>query len=36
MPPSERNHRRLYETVVLATLRDKLRSGGVWVERSAN
>ena len=28
--------RRLYETAVLATLRDKLRSGDVWVERSAN
>ena len=26
----------LYETAVLATLRDKLRSGDVWVERSAN
>jgi len=29
-------NRRLYETAVLATLRDKLRSGDVWVERSAN
>jgi hypothetical protein len=28
--------RRLYETAVLATLRNKLRSGDVWVERSAN
>ena len=28
--------RRLYETAVFATLRDKLRSGDVWVERSAN
>jgi TnpA family transposase len=28
--------RRLYETAVLATLRDKLRSGDVWVERSVN
>ncbi len=28
--------RRLYETAVLATLRDKLRSGDVWVERSSN
>ena len=28
--------RRLYETAVLATLRDKLRSGDIWVERSAN
>ena len=28
--------RRLYETAVLATLRDKLRSGDVWVERSTN
>ena len=27
---------RLYETAVLATLRDKLRSGDVWVERSAS
>jgi hypothetical protein len=27
--------RRLYETAVLATLRDKLRSGDVWVERSS-
>lgn len=31
-----RPNRRLYETAVLATLRDKLRSGDVWVERSAN
>jgi Domain of unknown function (DUF4158) len=29
-------NRRLYETAVLATLRDKLRSGDVWIERSAN
>jgi hypothetical protein len=29
-------NRRLYETAVLATLRDKLRSGDVWVERSAS
>src|SRR5580704_2086597 len=29
-------NRRLYETAVLATLRDKLRSGDVWVERSSN
>jgi len=29
-------NRRLYETAVFATLRDKLRSGDVWVERSAN
>ena len=28
-------NRRLYETAVLATLRDRLRSGDVWVERSA-
>jgi hypothetical protein len=27
--------RRLYETAILATLRDKLRSGDVWVERSS-
>ena len=27
--------RRLYETAVLATLRDRLRSGDIWVERSA-
>jgi hypothetical protein len=27
---------RLYETAVLATLRDKLRSGDIWVERSSN
>jgi hypothetical protein len=31
-----RPNRRLYETAVLATLRDKLRSGDVWVERSAS
>lgn len=29
-------NRRLYETAVLATLRDRLRSGDVWVERSSN
>jgi TnpA family transposase len=29
-------NRRLYETAVFATLRDRLRSGDVWVERSAN
>ncbi len=29
-------NRRLYETAVLATLRDKLRSGDIWVERSAS
>jgi hypothetical protein len=29
-------NRRLYETAVLATLRNKLRSGDVWVERSSN
>ncbi len=29
-------NRRLYETAVLATLRDKLRSGDVWGERSAS
>ena len=29
-------NRRLYETAVLATLRDKLRSGDIWVERSSN
>ncbi len=28
--------RRLYETAVLATLRDRLRSGDVWVERTRN
>ena len=28
-------NRRLYETAVLATLRDRLRSGDVWVERSS-
>ena len=27
-----RANRRLYETAVFATLRDKLRSGDVWVE----
>jgi len=32
----DRPARRLYETAVLATLRDKLRSGDIWVERSAN
>ena len=29
-------NRRLYEMAILATLRDKLRSGDVWVERSSN
>jgi TnpA family transposase len=29
-------NRRLYETAVLATLRDRLRSGDVWVERSSD
>ena len=29
-------NRRLYEMAVLATLRDKLRSGNIWVERSSN
>jgi TnpA family transposase len=29
-------NRRLYETAVFAALRDKLRSGDVWVDRSAN
>ena len=29
-------NRRLYETAVLATLRDKLRSGDIWVERSSS
>ena len=28
--------RRLYETAVLATLRDRLRSGDVWVDRTRN
>jgi len=28
-------NRRLYEMAVLATLRDKLRSGDIWVERSS-
>ena len=28
--------RRLYETAVLATLRDRLRSGDVWIERTRN
>jgi hypothetical protein len=28
--------RRLYETAVFATLRDKLRSGDIWVEQSSN
>jgi hypothetical protein len=31
-----RPNRRLYETAVLATLRDKLRSGDIWVERSSS
>ena len=31
-----RPNRRLYEVAVLATLRDKLRSGDVWVEHSAS
>ena len=34
--PADAPNRRLYETAVLATLRDKLRSGNVWVERSSN
>ena len=29
-------NRRLYETAVFATLRDRLRSGDLWVERSSN
>ncbi len=29
-------NRRLYEMAVLATLRDKLRSGDIWVERSSD
>jgi TnpA family transposase len=29
-------NRRLYETAVFATLRDKLRSGDIWVEGSSN
>ncbi|HEY0912100.1 MAG TPA: Tn3 family transposase, partial [Bradyrhizobium sp.] len=29
-------NRRVYETAVLATLRDKLRSGDIWVEGSMN
>jgi hypothetical protein len=29
-------NRRLYETAVLATLSDKLRSGDIWVERSSS
>jgi hypothetical protein len=33
--PGSRN-RRLYETAVFATLRDKLRAGDVWVEGSSN
>ena len=32
----DKMNRRLYETAVLATLRDRLRSGDVWVERSSN
>jgi hypothetical protein len=32
----DRPNRRLYETAVFATLRDKLRSGDVWVEGSSN
>jgi Tn3 transposase DDE domain len=31
-----RPDRRLYETAVFTTLRDKLRSGDIWVERSFN
>ena len=31
-----RPNRRLYEVAVLATLRDKLRSGDIWVERSTS
>ena len=31
-----RPNRRLYETAVFATLRDRLRSGDVWVEVSSN
>jgi hypothetical protein len=30
-----RPDRRFYETAVLATLRDRLRSGDVWVEPSS-
>jgi TnpA family transposase len=33
---SGKPNRRLYETAVLATLRNRLRSGDVWVERSSN
>jgi len=33
---ADQPNRRLYETAVFATLRDKLRSGDVWVERSAS
>lgn len=33
--PDGRINRRLYETAVLAHLRNKLRSGDVWVEQSA-
>ena len=29
-------NRRLYEIAVVATLRNKLRSGDVWVDRSSN
>lgn len=36
MMDGERPNRRLYETAVLATLRDKLRSGDIWVERSSS
>src|SRR5579859_4906676 len=32
----EAPNRRLYETAVLGTLRDKLRSGDIWVERSSS
>jgi TnpA family transposase len=32
----DRPNRRLYETAVFATLRGKLQSGDVWVERSSN
>jgi hypothetical protein len=32
----DRPNRRLYETAVFAALRDKLRSGDVWVEGSSN
>lgn len=34
IPDNGRPRRRVYETAVVATLRDRLRAGDVWVEGS--